>query len=195
MRPLLLYLHGFNSSSQSAKGQQVVDYVAQHQLAIDALAPTFPNLPGEAYRAVVALVERELAAGRDKIALIGSSLGGFMATVVAERFGLKAVLINPAVAPHILVQFLLGEHTNEHTGVKFELTEQHAQELLELEPASLQRPENFRVLLQTGDATLDYRQAENFYQGCEQVIEPGGSHGFDGFERQLPAALQFLELA
>lgn len=195
MRPLVIYLHGFNSSSQSQKGQQLLQYVAEQQLPIDAIAPSFPSYPGLAHQQVIDLIEAEQAAGREKIAIIGSSLGGFMATCVAEQYGLKAVLINPAVKPSVLIQFLLGEHKNDHTGEIFVLTEQHSQELQLLEAEALSQPQNYWLLLQEGDETLDYRQAKAYYQDCTQLIEPGGSHGFDNFEQHLPKIMQFLELA
>lgn len=195
MRPLVIYLHGFNSSSQSKKGQQLLHYVAEQQLPIDAMAPTFANYPAQAHQQVVDLIEAEQAAGREQIALIGSSLGGFMATCVAEQFGLKAVLINPAVEPHVLVEFLLGEHKNDHTGETFVLTRQHSQELQSLELKALSRPQNYWLMLQAGDETLDYRQAKAYYQDCQQLIEQGGNHGFENFDQHLPQVMQFLELA
>lgn len=195
MHPLVIYIHGFSSSSQSQKAQQLLHYVSDQQLAVDAIAPTFANYPAQAHGQIVDLIEAEQAAGREQIALVGSSLGGFMATCVAEQFGLKAVLINPAVQPHVLIEFLLGEHKNDHTGEVFVLTNQHSQELKSLELETLNHPQNYWVMLQAGDELLDYHQAKAYYQACPQLIEPGGSHSFDDFERHLPQVMQFLELA
>jgi len=195
MRPLLMYVHGFNSSSQSQKAQEVLQYVEAQGIAADAIAPTFPNYPGEAFKALTGLVQEQLDQGREKIALIGSSLGGFMSTAVAEHFGLKVVLINPVVRPYELMQFLLGENKNDHTGETFFLTEQHTEELKEIEVQNLKRPENYWLMLQTGDETLDYSQAKAYYTGSSQLVEEGGSHRFDDFERHLPAVMEFLELA
>ena len=196
MRPLLIYIHGFNSSSQSAKAQEISQYLQPQSLPIDYLAPDFANYPGEAYRQIEQLIaehpERQLA-------LIGSSLGGFMATIVAEQYQLKACLINPVVRPSELMPFLMGDNTNDHTGENFFLDESHTAEIKALEPdsqqAKLQYPENYLLMLQTGDDTLDYRQAEQRYQGCKMIIEQGGSHRFDGFDQHLPGILTFLELA
>ena len=195
MRPLVIYVHGFNSSSQSKKAQQLIRYVAEQQWLIDAIAPTLLSYPALIYQQLVDLIEAEQAAGRQKIALIGSSLGGFMATCVAEQFGLKAVLINPAVRPYLLIESLLGEHKNAHTGEAFVVTEQHSQELKSLAVATLSYPQNYWVLLQTGDETLDYRQAKDYYRDCAQLIELGGSHSFENFDQHLPEVMQFLELS
>ena len=190
-----MYLHGFNSSSQSQKAQQVLQYVHDQQLPVDAIAPTFPNYPGEAHQRIIELIEAEQAKGREQITLIGSSLGGFMATCVAEQYGLKAVLINPVVQPHILIQFLLGENKNEHTGETFLLTDQHTQELKDLELDALAKPQNYWLMLQTGDETLDYTQAKAYYEQSPQLIEEGGTHSFEDFDQHLPKVMEFLELA
>lgn len=195
MRPLLMYVHGFNSSSQSQKAQEVLRYVDSQQLPIDCIAPTFPNYPGEAYAALEALIQKEREQGREQIALIASSLGGFMSTVVAEKFGLKVVLINPVVRPYELIQFLLGENTNEHTGEVYVLTDQHTKELKALEVKVLQQPLNYWVMLQMGDTTLDYTHSQAYYRACPQLVEEGGSHRFEQFEQHLPKVITFLELA
>ncbi len=191
MRPLLIYIHGFNSSPLSEKAQELRAYVQDNELAVELIIPGLPNYPGASYRELEQLVEQHLPR---PITLIGSSLGGFMATTLAQQFGLKAVLINPAVRPSLLIGILLGENENPHTGEKYFLHEGHVDELIELEVQSISRPERLMVLLQTGDELLDYRQAVSYYQGCPQIVEEGGNHRFENFEKHLPRALKFLEL-
>ena len=98
MTPLLIYIHGFLSSPQSQKAREVAEYIAQQQLPVELQAPALPNYPGAAHRQLVDLVSAQ-PEGRP-VALIGSSLGGFMATALAEQFGLPAVLVNPSVRPY-----------------------------------------------------------------------------------------------
>lgn len=191
MRPLLLYIHGFLSSPHSQKAQEVAAYIREQNLAVDFLAPELPNYPMASYRRLQAIVEAE---AHRPVAVIGSSLGGFMATALAEANRLRAVLVNPAVAPAGLIAHYLGPNQNPYTGERFVLTEQHVEELRQLTVAQLQRPAWLRVLVQAGDETLDYRQAANYYAACSLCIEPGGNHRFEGFDKHLPDVFKFLEL-
>ena len=195
MRPLLVYIHGFNSSSQSAKAAEVGRYLQAKNLEVDYLSPTFANYPGLAYQQLEDIISEQRQQGREKIALIGSSLGGFMATALAERHKVLALLINPVVYPYHLIKFLLGENTNSFTGERFFLEEKHIDELHQIEVSPLANPQRLRVLLQKGDELLDYSQAENYYQGSAMLVEEGGSHSFEGFDQHLPEALKFLEIA
>lgn len=193
MRPLLIYIHGFQSSSQSEKAQETRQYCEQQSLAIDVLTPELSNYPLASFKQLQQIIEQHQHQ-QHQIALLGSSLGGFMATCLAQRYGLRAVLINPAVRPYELISGVLGKNINPYTGVEFILDESHIDELRELEVTTLSQPEKLLVLLQTGDETLDYHQAVAYYHGCKQVIEAGGNHRFQHFDQHLPAVLKFLEL-
>ena len=111
--------------------------------------------------------------------------------MIAERHGLKALLINPAVMPHRRFDGYLGPQTNLYSGEVWELTEDHVTALAELETAPPEDAERYQVWLQTGDETLDYRDAAQFYRGCALRIQAGGDHGFQGFAERLPALLAF----
>lgn len=192
MRPVLIYIHGFLSSSQSEKAQEVRDYIEAEQLAVDFIAPTLADYPLASYQQLQQLVEQYQPR---PIALIGSSMGGFMATALVQQYGMRAVVINPAVKPYHLIDAVLGEHTNPYTGVNFCLTTAHTDELRQLEVATINQPENIMVLLQTGDETLDYRHAVEYYRGCLQQVEEGGDHGFQHLDKQLPQIMKFLHIA
>src|SRR5690606_26482169 len=128
--------------------------------------PALPHHPRQA----IAQLEACLAElGRPL--LVGSSLGGYYATHLAERHGLKALLINPAVTPHRRFDGYLGPQTNLYTGEVWELTQDHIAALAELEVAPPQDAERYQVWLQTGDETLDYRDAVEFYRGCALRIQ------------------------
>lgn len=126
------------------------------------------------------------------IGFVGSSMGGFLATKCSEFYNTRAVLINPAVAPHRLIKHLIGEHTNPYSGKSFSVTEQDGEELAKLQFDNIASPNNFWVLLQQGDETLDYRDALALYQGSRITLEPFGDHGFVGFNRFLHAIVEFL---
>jgi len=185
---MIVYLHGFNSSPASGKAKQLGEYMASIGRLADYYCPALPNSPREA----IAQVESTLARGRaEAITLVGSSLGGFYATHLAEKRGWKAVLVNPAVHAHQLLREALGTQTNWHTGEKWVLTESHLAELAALDAARISQPERYLLLAQTGDEVLDYRDAVSYYAGATQIIEAGGDHGFTGFERHFQTILDF----
>jgi predicted esterase YcpF (UPF0227 family) len=185
---MIVYLHGFNSSPASGKAKQLGNYMAEIGRQADYYCPALPNSPREA----IAQVESTLARGpAEAITLVGSSLGGFYATHLAEKHGWKAVLVNPAVHAHQLLREALGTQTNWHTGEKWVLTESHLAELAALDVARISQPERYLLLAQTGDEVLDYRDAVSYYAGATQIIEAGGDHGFTGFERHFQTILDF----
>ncbi|MFA7553074.1 MAG: YqiA/YcfP family alpha/beta fold hydrolase [Spongiibacteraceae bacterium] len=191
MRPLLIYIHGFLSSSQSQKAQQVRDYIEAEKLPIDFIAPTLSNYPLASYQQLQQLVEQHQPC---PVAVIGSSMGGFMATALVQQYGVRAVVINPAIKPYHLIGAVLGQHTNPYTGVDFCLTTEHTDELRQLEVTTINEPEKIMVLLQTGDETLDYRHAVEYYRGCLQQVEEGGDHRFQHFDKHLPNIMKFLNV-
>jgi uncharacterized protein len=138
----------------------------------------------------MAVLEREIAAA-GPVALIGSSLGGFYATWLAEHHGLRAVLVNPAVRPWRLLGEYHGETANYHTGERYTLEPGWADELRHYEVDDLRAPEQLLVMLQTGDETLNWRDAWDYYADCHLYRTLGGSHGFDDFDAVIPLVLRF----
>ena len=192
--PALVYIHGFNSSPQSAKARLVGADLARVHPAARYLVPTLPAEPGAG---AIAVLERELdalvAAGLEPV-LLGSSLGGFYATYLAERRGLRAILVNPVVRPHELMAGILGEQQDLYTGERYRLAARHVAELQALYVPRLSRPQDFLVLLQTGDETLDWREAWAKYADCSVLKQVGGNHGFECFEDVLPLIYRFAHL-
>jgi predicted esterase YcpF (UPF0227 family) len=189
-KPTLLYIHGLNSSARSKKASQVIAVMQSLGLSEQLRVPELHHHPREAMLQLEAAVE---ALGRPL--LVGSSLGGYYATHLAQRHGLKAVLINPVVNPHELFDGFVGTQQNLYTGEQWDLTHDHVVALTELEVPAPQDPQRIQVWLQTGDETLDYRRAELFYRACALRIQAGGDHGFQGFAAQLPALLSFAGFA
>jgi len=185
---MIVYLHGFNSSPASGKARQLSDHLASLGRQAEYYCPALSNSP----RAAVTEVEAALAQlPAHTITLVGSSLGGFYATFLAEKHGWKAVLVNPAIHAHTLLRAALGVQTHWHSGEQWMLTEAHLAELAALDVAAITRPERYLLLAQTGDAVLDYRDAAAYYSGVRQIIEDGGDHGFAGFERHFSTILDF----
>jgi predicted esterase YcpF (UPF0227 family) len=184
---MIIYLHGFNSSPASHKAQVMKAYMEGRGLGAHYQCPVLPDTPDEAIRAI------ELAIGtRDpgKVTLIGSSLGGYYATWFVEKHGCRAVLINPAITPHIGLEAYLGAQKNLHTGQPYELTRAHLEGWRRL---LLERvdPERYLLLLETGDEVLDWREAARKYEGARASIRDGGDHSLQGFEDHLERILAF----
>ena len=184
--PSLLYLHGFNSASSSHKARVLQTTMTRLNRGAQFLAPDLPHRPAQA----IALLETLIEQMPKTSTLVGSSLGGYYATYLAERHDLKAVLINPAVAPFRLLAPLIGPQKNYYTGEVYEFTPQHLAELEELEIAVL-HPEHYYLLVQTVDEVLDYRDAAARYVGAKQSVIPGGDHGFQQIENYLSDILAF----
>jgi len=185
---MIVYIHGFNSSPASGKAKLLGEHMASLGRLADYYCPALPNSPREA----IALIEAKLVPRRPSpVTLVGSSLGGFYATYLAEKHGCKAVLVNPAVHAHILMRGALGTQTNWHSGEKWQFTEAHLAELAALDVDAITRPERYLLLAQTGDEIINYRDAVAYYAGATQIIEDGGNHGFAGFERHFQTILDF----
>ena len=184
---MIVYLHGFNSSPQSHKAQLLRRYMAERGMAHRYACPALPPLPSQA----IAAIEGAAAPGA---CFVGSSLGGFYATYMAEKHGARAVLINPAIEPHVGLRAYLGPQRNLHTGEPYELTERHLREWQGLY-APCVSPERYLLLVETGDELLDYRAAVSRYAGAEQLVVHGGDHSLQSFPSHLPRILEFCRAA
>ena len=185
---MILYLHGFNSSPQSHKAQLMGKYLAERGLAAEYACPALPPLAADAIREA-----EQFGPGRDTC-FIGSSLGGFYATYLAEKHAARAVLINPAIEPHAGLRAYLGPQKNLHTGEPYELTEAHLREWQKLYVPRI-TPQRYLLLVETGDEVLDYRQAVQRYAGAAQVVVQGGDHSLQSFPRHLPRIFEFCRAA
>jgi predicted esterase YcpF (UPF0227 family) len=189
---LLLYIHGFNSSPKSLKAQMVAEYMDVQHPEVDFYCPQLPHYPAECMDVLEDIIIQN--PGRE-LCFIGSSLGGYMSTYLANKYGGRSVLVNPAVAPYDLFKDYLGKQLNPYTRTRYELKIEHLRELIALDTASAEHPDNVWVLLQTGDEVLDFRLAQEKYRGCKLTIEQGGDHSFQGFERHLFDIVKFLKIA
>jgi predicted esterase YcpF (UPF0227 family) len=183
----LIYLHGFNSSPQSHKAQVLGRFLEDAGLRARFRCPALSPRASQAARSIEALIEDPSAD-----CLVGSSLGGFYASVLAERLGMRAVLINPAIDPHIGLRAYLGEQRNLYTGERYELTEAHLEEWAALNPRTI-TPDRYLLLLETGDEVLDYRAAMQRYAGARQVIVEGGDHTLQSFPEHLQRIVDFAD--
>ena len=184
--PAIIYLHGFRSAPQSAKARQL-----EARMAERGLAERFwcEQLPVGAFDAM-ALVESAMARFESPT-LVGSSLGGYYATWLAEKHRLRAVLINPAViAPLSLAQYI-GPQTNLYSGETFVFTQANVDALCMLEVLEIADPKRYWLLVETGDEVLDYRHAVARYAGARQTVLEGGDHSFTRWGDYLDEVIAF----
>jgi len=191
MAKVLLSLHGFHSSPQSLKAQQLAEYIANHHPEITFICPQLPCLPMQMWEKIEALFNKYQ---HDEVCVVGSSLGGFLATRVAEVYKTKAILVNPAVTPYLLLQTHagMGKQIHPYTDEAYFIDQKYMEQLKSLDIETISYSENIWVLLQQGDEVLDYQQAMKKYQACKITCENGGDHSFVRFERFIPDIIKFL---
>ena len=185
--PHLLYLHGFRSSPRSFKARVVQQRMEAAGLSGNLICPQLPPSPKAAMALVLTLVQRYA----DNLAIVGSSLGGFYATWLAERFGCRAALINPAVDPLQDLDKHVGITTEWHTGEPFEFKREYIDELAALKVGTITRPERYFLLAATGDEVLDYRDMVAHYSDAHQHVIQGSDHAVSEFEQYVDEVLAF----
>jgi uncharacterized protein len=159
------------------------DYVRGYAPGMGYRVPELNHRPSIA----IAQIEeacRDVATG--ELTLVGSSLGGFYATVMAERRGCRAALLNPAVHPHTHFAKYLGPQKNLYTGEEFVLAREHVEDLRAMDPPAITRPERYWLFVETGDDVLDYREAVAYYAGALQEVVRGGDHALTSFPERIP---------
>ena len=188
----LLYLHGFRSSPQSAKARITADWVGQHRPEVEWWCPQLPPSPREAMQLVLARVAGWPASSTG---VIGSSLGGFYATAVAERLGCRAVLLNPAVDPARDLAKYIGEITAWHSDERFFFKPEFIAELRQIAPALLTKLQRYFAVIAKGDEVLSWQEMAGRYAGCRIELLEGGDHALSDYESaHLPAVCAFLGL-
>ena len=187
----IIYIHGFQSSPKSIKAQQLQQYCAQD----DELTVHVPDLNMPPEQALQVL--QDLVLNYPDVVLVGSSLGGFYATQLVAKYGVPAVLINPAMRPWQLFSNLFGIEQ-----IPYKINEQWTLDRLQLDYLEaiavpfVQDADKILVLLQQGDEVLDYRDAERYYSAAPHtsliMTEMHGNHAMEDFADKIPMILEFL---
>ena len=185
---MILYLHGFRSSPKSFKARVVQKALEDAGRARELICPQLPASPKEAMELALLLAERHAP---DNLSIIGSSLGGFYATWLAERLGVRAVLLNPSVNPLKNLQHHVGVTTAWHSDQPFEFRREYIDELAALRVERITRPERYFLLAATGDEVLDYRDMVAHYAGAKQHVIEGSDHAIPEFPQYVDEVLAF----
>ena len=193
-RPTLVYLHGFNSSPQTVKGRKLKAVAMSRRDPPHCHVPALHHRPASAMRDVCAWVDTR-PDQRGPLTFVGSSLGGYYATWLAEKYEARAIVINPAVRPFVDLRVHLGPQQNLYTGERYDLTREHFAELQALWVERLTQPERYLLLVCSGDAMLDWREAIARYAGAWQFVTGDGTHGWESIDAEIPSMLRFAGVA
>ena len=189
---MLIYIHGFNSSPDSFKASLLRSYADKINMPDVLNIPALSFDPVVAINQLVSIVNQYQKHNQMRpLCFIGSSLGGYYATWLAEKYDSRVVLINPAVKPYELFEEFLGFNRNIYTGEEYMLSMDHINQLKQYEVEQITKPDRYLLMLQTGDEVLDYKMALEKYAAVPSIVEEGGGHEFSGFDRHLETVLAF----
>lgn len=191
-KPIIVYLHGFRSSPQSYKAQLMAQYMYAIGCADQYLCPQLPASPNSAILLIQGLVK---GIPPESITLIGSSLGGYYATWLAEQTGCRAILLNPMVRIPVDMSPFINATTAFHSDKYFEFKPEYIDELRHLEVSNITKPERYFLIAATGDELLDWREMQAHYPNAHQIIIEGSDHGLTGFEQHVESVLNFAGIA
>ena len=182
---MILYIHGFGSSGEGVKASLFREYFKSQNIPF--VAPSLSYVPELAMDTL-----EELIASYDDVKLIGSSLGGYYALYLAQKYGLKTVLINPAMYSAKTLRHVMdkqGYTLNYYDHSHFEWRESHIEMLKKYEINT--EPQSCLLLLQKGDDVLNYEDALKKLPHAKVVLEEGGTHSFEGIERYFEMIRDF----
>ncbi len=189
---MLIYIHGFNSSPESYKANLLKAYADKINMPDVLEVPALPFDPTVAMDQLMHTVHKyQKHHDMRPLCFIGSSLGGYYATWLAEKYESRVVLINPAVKPYELFKDFMGYNRNIYTGEEYMLTMDHMTQLKKYEVEEISKPDRYLLMLQTGDEVLDYNLALKKYAAVPSIVEEGGGHEFSEFDRHLETVLAF----
>lgn len=191
---MILYLHGFRSSPKSHKAMLMAQAMQDRGLAQQWICPQLPASPQRSIALANHLIEQAIQGGlqpEQNLAIVGSSLGGYYATCLAEHWKCRAVVLNPAVYAARDLATQVGQHTLYHSNDPFVFLPEYVDELAEMAAGKPARPERYYLLAAKGDEVLDWREMADWFAGSRGRILKGGDHGLSGFEQWLPEVLAF----
>jgi predicted esterase YcpF (UPF0227 family) len=189
---MILYLHGFRSSPQSFKARLIGERLNALGRGADYLCPQLPASPKAAIALASQLASQPVPA---ELVLIGSSLGGYYATWLAERVGCRAVLLNPAVKPPRDLEKYVGVTTSFHSDEPFEFKREYIDELKSFAVDRITDAHRYFLIAATADEVLDWREMVAHYPGAKHCVIQGSDHGISDFHEYLDMVLGFCGIA
>ncbi|MDA3966948.1 MULTISPECIES: YqiA/YcfP family alpha/beta fold hydrolase [Helicobacter] len=176
---MFLYLHGFRSIGMCYKGRIIFSSLP------NSILPDLPYVP----KLAINLAENIIKNNNIKC-IIGSSLGGYYATFLAEKYKIKSVLINPVINAYKTLLPAIGtipiSYNKQHFFWSLDLVES----LKDYKTNNINY-ELYLLLLQKGDNILDYKEAQERFKDSKTIIEDGGSHRFENFQSKIEIIRSF----
>ncbi len=186
---MIIYLHGFRSSPQSFKARLIGERMRVLGLAGQYMCPQLSERPATA---MAELISMAAGLNAQHLTLIGSSLGGFYATWLAERLGCRAVMLNPAMRAHEKLARHIGMQTAFHeAGTSFEFRAEYLDELRAMHVETITQARRYFVLAATGDESLDWREMTAAFPGARHKVIQGSDHGMVDFADHMDEVLAF----
>lgn len=190
---LVVYLHGFRSSPSSVKAQKVIAVFEQAGWSDRLWVPQLPASPAEAMNMLLQGVEGRLPKEGGKLTVLGSSLGGFYATVLGERYpDSKVVVMNPSVKPYDDLVDQIGRKKVYFSDDEIDFVPEYLIDLKAMECLTLHKPDRYFLIAATGDEVLDFNQMLARYPGAHQCRIHGSDHALSEFDDWLPLIQLFL---
>ena len=193
-KTLLVYLHGFRSSPRSSKAVMTGEGIKTISTPENFFEWYCPQLLASPRESMAIVEDRIHQSDSDQIVVVGSSLGGFYANYLAEKYSCKAVVLNPAVraarelAPHV------GMMTAYDSDEPFDFRPEYIDELKTLQVEKISNPSRYFLMAAKGDELLDWREMVDFYPGANHLVLEGSDHGISEYANYLPQVLKFISL-
>ena len=189
---LIVYLHGFRSSPNSSKAQLTGEAIAslvKDGHAIEWYCPQLPPSP----QAAMTMVKQKIAETKAKdLCIIGSSLGGFYATYLAEQYPhAKAIMLNPAVRAARELAPYVGQLTAYDSDEPFDWRAEYIEQLKKQQVEEITNAERYFLLAAKGDELLDWHEMVEHYPGAKHLIIEGSDHGITEYPQYLDQVVGF----
>ena len=192
---MILYLHGFRSSPDSYKSRLLATEMQNRQLSHQWFAPQLPASPAQAIALSEDIIRQQIDTNaldvEQDLVIIGSSLGGYYASVLAQRWNCRSILLNPAVHAARDLATQVGTHTQYHSDAPFHFLPEYVDELAAMEPRPPVNPQRCLLVAAKGDELLDWREMVAWYKGSHILLLEGSDHGISDFEQYMPKVLEF----
>jgi len=189
---LIVYLHGFRSSPRSSKAVMTGEAIKKLSTIDHPIEWYCPQLVASPKASIDMVMQHIDASKHDRLIVMGSSLGGYYANYLAEKYACKAVVLNPAVrAPRELASHV-GMLTEYDTNQPYDFRPEFISELKNLQVESISNPSRYFLIAAKGDALLDWQEMVEFYKGAVQLVLEGSDHGISEYADHLPHVLRFI---
>ena len=189
---LIVYLHGFRSSPRSSKAVMTGEAIKKLSTIDHPIEWYCPQLVASPKASIDMVMQHIDASKHDRLIVMGSSLGGYYANYLAEKYACIAVVLNPAVrAPRELASHV-GMLTEYDTNEPYDFRPEFIDELKDLQIETISNPSRYFLMAAKGDELLDWQEMVEFYKGAVQLVLEGSDHGISEYADHLPHVLRFI---